>query len=142
MADGSDMVAEGVVSGPSGKPPQFVAAVIDERDDLEAAVGELVELGIARESLGILQGQRGADAIAGRHGEGIRSWLQRARESLSDEEEFIDRFEEAARQGHFVIGVPLPDRSTTIRDQVRTILSDHGAHSIVSSTRWTHSGDE
>jgi hypothetical protein len=132
---------EGVVRGPSRKPPLFIAGVIDEGDDLERAIEELTTAGIDRESIGVLQGERGADTIAGRHDHGMRGWFERTAELMSDEGEHLDRFQEAARAGRFVIGVPLPDRSDAMRETVWEILSRHGARSLISSSRWTHTGD-
>lgn len=142
MNGGPGAKPEGVASGPTSRPPNFVAGVIDDGADFEGAVEDLVAAGIARESLGILQGERGAEAIAGRYEGGLGSWLQRVGEFLSDEREYVDRYQEEARQGHFVVGVPLPDESDATRERIRAILSTHGAHSIVSSTPWTHTGDK
>ena len=140
MDDGPHVTPEGVVSGPSRRPPNFVAAVIDDGPEFERALEDLVAAGIPRESMGILQGERGAEAMAGLYES--RSWLQRVGDMLSEEREYVDRYKEAARQGHFVVGVPLPDGSEATRQRIESILSEHGAHSLVSSTRWTHSGDE
>ena len=140
--DESRTGTEGVVSGPSGKPPNFVAGVIDDAAAFEKAVQDLVDAGIDRDSIGVLQGERGAETIAGRHGGGVRSWLHRASEALSDEHEYLDRYEAEARQGHYVIGVPLPETAGPSREQVRAILTQHGGRLVVSSTPWTHGGSE
>jgi hypothetical protein len=134
-----DRTPEGVASGPTKRPPNFVAGVINDRARFEQAVEELVAEGITRESIGILQGARGADAIGGRH-EGT-SWLHRAAEFLSEERDYVARYEEEARQGHYVVGVPLPDASEATRKRIRAVLTAHGAHSIASSTPWTHTGE-
>ena len=140
--DGGTEQPEGIATGPSQRPPQFVAGVIDDADQVEGAIEELTALGVQRESIGVLQGERGADAIAGRHAYGLRSWFQRAAETLSDEAEYFDRFQEAARAGRYVVGIPLPDASEATQERVREILTKRGAHSLVFSSRWTHSGDE
>lgn len=142
MSQGPGGTPEGVANGPSKRPPYFVAGVIDDRTQFEKAVEELVAAGISGESIGILQGARGADAIAGRHESGVRSWLHRAGELLSDERDYVARYEEEARRGHFVLGVPLPDASEATRERIRAVLTEHGAHSIASSTPWTHTGDQ
>jgi hypothetical protein len=141
MTNGQDAMPPGVARGPSGKPPHFVTGVIDDPTSFETAVDELISAGIARDSIGVLQGERGAEVIAGRHGEGIRSWLRRTSESLSDEHEYLEAYEEEARKVHFVLGVPLPDAGEALRGSILQILTRHGAHSIVSSDRWTHSGE-
>jgi hypothetical protein len=133
--------SEGFASGPTGPPPNFVAGVIDDRTSFELAVEDLVRAGIPRETLGILQGERGADAISGRYGGGPASWFRHAADYLSDEHEYIDRYEEEARRGHFVVGVPLPDATDATRERIRSILTKRAAHHVVSSTPWIHTGD-
>lgn len=54
-------------------------------DPTAQALDELVQAGIPRESLGVLYGERGAAAIAGRQ----RRWLE---ELLSDEPTYVDRY--------------------------------------------------
>jgi hypothetical protein len=125
MNGGPHTKPDGVANGPSSRPPGFVAGAIDDGADFERAVEDLVAAGIARESLGILQGERGAEAIAGRYEGGVRSWLQRVGELLSDEREYVDRYQEDAREGHFVVGVPLPDESDATRERIRAIRSAH-----------------
>jgi hypothetical protein len=142
MGSGPGETPEGVVRGPSGKPPQFVAGVIDDGDEFERAIEELTTAGVERESIGVLQGERGAEAIAGRHEHhGLRGWFQHAAESMSDEDEYLNHFQEAARAGGFVIGVPVAQHGGATSERVLEILTRHGAHSLVSSSRWTHTGD-
>src|SRR5687768_18502936 len=69
--------SEGVASGPTTKPSNFVARVIDDRAELEPALEELLAAGVARESVAILQGERGADAISRRGARGLKTWLLR-----------------------------------------------------------------
>jgi hypothetical protein len=133
--------SEDIASGPTSPPPNFVAGVIDDRTDFELAVEDLVGAGVPRETLAIFHGERGAEAIAGRHGGGLMSWFRRAAGFLSDEHEYIDHYEEEARRGHFVVGVPLPDATDPTRERIRSILTKRAAHHVVSSTPWTHTGD-
>ena len=142
MEDLRTGTTEGVATGPSDRPTNFVAGVIGAADEFEHAVNEIIAAGVKRESIGVLQGQRGADAIAGRHAGGLRSWFQRTGEALSDETRYVDRYEEEARRGGYVIGVPLPDARDTTRERIRQILRTHGGRFIVSSTRYTHSIEE
>lgn len=123
----------GEASGPSGRPARFVAAVIYDEREFEAALDELVAAGIPRESLGVLHGERGAAAIANRR----HRWLN---EFLSDETRYVEHYAEEIRQGGRVVGVPLPNEA--LRDRVTEILRAHGARDLVSSGRWAYSIEE
>ena len=129
-----DTFGYGRASGPAGRPAHFVAGVIHDRSEFDRALDEIVALGIDRDSLGVLYGERGAAAIAHRP----RHWL---REFLSDESRYVERYEEEIREGGLVVGVPL-DKPESQRDRVREILRAHGAHYIVSSTPWTFAIDD
>ena len=131
----ADIGATGDASGPADRPANFVAAVIHDLDAYRDAVEDLVAQGFPRDSLGLLHGRRGAEAIAGRN----RRWWA---EALTDEVSYVDRFEEEIRAGGYVVGVPLVGSHEHARDQVRDILKRHGAGFVVSSTRWTHSIEE
>jgi hypothetical protein len=128
-------LSEGEASGPPGRPRNFVAAVLDDEREFRRALDQLTAAGIPREALGVLYGERGAEAIAGRE----RRWLE---ELLSDEPSYVDRYEQEIRAGGYVVGVPLPDGRDESRERVRSVLKARGARYIVSSTRWTHSIDE
>ena len=109
MDDGPSVTPEGVVSVPSRRPPNFVAAVIGDAPEFELALEDLVVAGIARESVAGPARRTREEAIAGRYES--RSWLQRVGDMLTDEREHVDLYKEAARQGHFVVGVMLPERA-------------------------------
>ena len=126
---------QGEASGPADRPRHFVAAVIHDEGEYLRAIDELTEAGIPRNSLGLLYGETGAAAIAGRQ----RRWLEAL---LSDETSYVDRYEEEIRAGGYVIGVPLADDSDASRDTVRSILKSHGARFVVTSGRWAHSEEE
>jgi hypothetical protein len=121
----------GEASGPAERPANFVAGVFHDRSQFHRALEELVTLGVRRESIGVLYGERGAEGIAHRP----RHWL---REMLSDEVTYVERYEQEIRQGGFVVGVPIDRHINGQRERVREILESHGAHYIVSSTPWTH----
>ena len=131
----ADIGPTGDVSGPAGRPANFVAAVIHDTDGYRKAIDDLVAQGFDRRSLGLLHGRRGAEAIAGRN----RRWWA---EAFSDEASYVDRFEKEIRAGGYVVGVPLTDSDARTRDRVRRILKGHGASFLVSSTRWTHHIEE
>ena len=125
------MPADGQALGPVQRPRNFVAAVIHDFDSFQKAVEGVVAIGIDRASLGMLYGNRGAQAIAGRE----RHWWSAL---LSDEATYVERYLEEIQSGGHVIGIPLPDADERTREAVRATLRAHGARYIVSSTRWTH----
>jgi len=119
---------------PDQRPTYFVAGVIDDRDAFDAALRELADAGFARSSLGVRYGQAGIDAFTSRP-------RHRFVELLSDESDYIDRYAEELRSGHYAIRVPLRAPVEAQRALVRRILGDHGAHHIVSGGRWTFATD-
>jgi hypothetical protein len=129
---------QGMATGPGRRPANFVAGVIDERGEFERAVEDVVAAGVARESIGVLQGEEGAEGIAHRYGGGFVGRLRRGAELFGDEAEFVQHYEREARAGHFVMGVPLPDATHATRERFHGILAAHGAHSVVSGGPWTH----
>jgi heme-degrading monooxygenase HmoA len=118
----------GRASGPSTRPRDFVAAVLDDKRQLDQAVEQIVALGIDEPSLGVLYGPAGAEAIAQRHRHGFG-------EMFGDEDSYVHRYQEEIARGGFVLGVPVV-RGPKQREQVRGTLRAHGAHFIVSRTRW------
>jgi hypothetical protein len=119
---------------PDRRPTYFVAGVIDDRDAFEAALRELADAGFARSSLGIRYGQAGIDAFTSRP-------RHRFAELLSDQSDYIDRYAEELRRGHHAVRVPLRAPLDAQRALARRILSDHGAHHMVSAGRWTFATD-
>ena len=124
--------AGGVATGQPQRPTNFVAAAIPDAASLGSAVAELVAAGIPRDTIAVLQGDRGASTIAETRRQ-TRSWLD-----FSDERRYVERYEDEAREGHYVVGVPLPDGGDAMRRTVRRILETNGGHAIVSSGRWTY----
>jgi hypothetical protein len=116
------------------RPSDFVAGVIDDRDQLDAAVRDLVEAGFDESTLGIRYGQAGIDAFTSRP----RHWFT---ELVSDQSDYIDRYAEELRRGHHALRVPLSGPVDAQRALARQILSSHGAHHIVSAGRWSFETD-
>ena len=125
----------GSASGPSKRPTNFVAAVLHDKAKFDQALDDLVELGIPRDSIGVLYGEAGARAIAHRP----RRWFH---DLLSDDDQYMARFEAEIKEGGFVVGVPLPTGRQAEREAVRDILWRHGAHAVVSRGRWTFAIDD
>src|ERR671918_1856751 len=121
---------------PGRSPDNFIVGVIHERPHVESAVNELHSLGFPEDSILVLHGKSGADAIRGRDQEpgftGVlrRSWI-RLSEFLSAQLDPVQRHIEAAAQGNYVILVPLPDTNLESRNQVHQVLKSHGGYDIV-----------
>ena len=98
----------------------------------EQARAELIDAGIPADAIAVLQGETGATVIADTR-RSAHSWLD-----LGDERRYVERVEDGAPQGHYVIGVPLPNGSDATRRFVKSILAAHGGHAIVSGSRWMH----
>ena len=126
------VVGSGIAVGQASRPTRFVAAALPDRAAYEKAIVELVQVGIAPDTIAVLQGSVGADAIA-RGRRRARSWLD-----LGDEQGYVGRFEDAAREGHYVVGVPLPSGSHALRASVTSILETNGGRRIISRSRWTY----
>jgi hypothetical protein len=112
------------------------AGVIDKRPQVESAVNELNSLGFAEDSILVLYGKSGADAIRGRDQEpGFTGYLRhcwiRLSEFLSNQLDNVQRHIEAAERGNYVIVVPLQDTDTESRDQVHQVLKSHGGYDII-----------
>jgi hypothetical protein len=121
-------------SGP--RPDIFMVGVIKEQPQVESVVNELSSLGFPEDSILVLHGKSGADAIRGRDQEpGFTGFLRqrwiRLSEFLSNQLDNVQRHIEAAEQGNYLIGVPLQDTDTESRDQVYQVLKSHGGYDIV-----------
>jgi hypothetical protein len=118
---------------PDHRPTDFVAGVIDDRSEFEAAVRDLVHAGFQESTIGIRHGQAGVDAFTSRP----RHWF----DALSDASDYMDRYTEELRRGAYAIRVPLGERVDENRTLARQILRQHGAHHIVSAGRWAFDTD-
>jgi hypothetical protein len=121
-------------SGP--RPDIFMVGVIKEQPQVESAVNELSSLGFPEDSILVLHGKSGADAIRDRDQEpGFTGFLRqrwiRLSEFLSNQLDNVQRHIEAVEQGNYLIGVPLQDTDTESRDQVYQVLKSHGGYDIV-----------
>jgi hypothetical protein len=120
----------------SRRPDNFIVGVIDEQPQVESAVNELNFLGFPEDSILVLHGKSGADAIRDRDQEPgftgfLRQTWMRVSEFLSNQLDHVKRHIEAAEQGNYVIVVPLPDTSTEHRNQVHQVLKSHSGYDIV-----------
>jgi hypothetical protein len=133
VADRANAGSESGEATPDRRPTNFVAGVIDDRDEFEAALRDLVDAGFEESTFGVRYGQAGIDAFASRP----RHWF----DLLSDQSDYMDRYTEELRRGGHAIRVPVAAPLDEQRALVRQILRSHGAHHIVSAGRWSFETD-
>src|SRR6266566_4900678 len=116
MTDLSTQDKERWVSG------DFIAAVIDERSELESVLNELDAEGVRRQEIRVFSGETGSEELGQIGGEGLLGWIRRTVEDHAGAaKEFTDRHKEEAASGHHVVVVPLDGEEQA--DDVRQILA-------------------
>lgn len=119
------------------RPEDFMVAVISDEQQSESLVNELRSTGFSEESIIVLHGKSGADAIRHR-GEGnnlIHRVWDRFDEFARAASDDIQRHIEAAERGNYVVIVVLPSSDVDTRDGIRQILKSHGGKDIVLAGR-------
>jgi hypothetical protein len=122
---------------PSRRPAHLIAGVIRERGATQLTVDELNAGGFSEDSIFVLSGKPGAEALRhrGEAGGFLRWAWGRFVEFAGAGDDFVRRHTEAAEYGDYVIGVELSSAKGRIRDGVRGILASHGARDIISVGR-------
>ena len=113
-------------------PTNHVIAVVDTADQLTSAARALTEGGFLDSEIEVTCGRAAADALDANTGRtGLAHLAIRLAERLgisNDEMAVKERYEEALRDGRFVVTVAAPtDERKNIAGQ---ILHDHGAHFV------------
>jgi hypothetical protein len=122
------------------RPDNFMAGVLNDQQQMELAVNELHSLGFAEESIVVLHGESGADALR-RRGEqpGVIGFFQgilaRFNEVAGNELENIQQHVEAAERGNYVVVVLLPNANVELSEKVRQSLKSYGGYDIVLGRR-------
>ena len=114
-------------------PENFIVAVVGDPQQSELLVDELRSMGFSEESIIVLHGKSGADAIRHR-GEGnnpIRRIWNRFDEFARDAMDDIQRHIDAAERGSYVFIVVLSDADSNTSDGLRQIIKSHGGSDIV-----------
>jgi len=107
-------------------PASYLYAVIDDPGAAEAALADLVAIGIPKDQMRTLVGASGKETIdptGERHNRAARLW--RAMERATPERGLIERYAKEAEQGHVCVGVRC---RTGDRDTVAGILRRRGGH--------------
>src|SRR4029450_13464421 len=120
---------EGAGTEPPGGPPaHMVACAIADAADVKDAVKQLNESGFSEESVSVLRGKEGADAIRHRGSGVLQSLLVRLNELAGATDDFVQRHMEAAEQGENIVLVQLPTGDSEATERVWSILASHNAH--------------
>ena len=118
---------------PHQRPHQLVAGVIRDYGETQQTVDELNTLGLSEDSIFVLHGERGAEALRHRgEAAGFLRWMWgRFVEFAGAGDDFVRRHIEAADEGKYVIGVELRSDESRKPDRVHHVLQSHGGHDIV-----------
>lgn len=113
-------------------PLHHVVAVLDSAQQTQDAVDALISGGFLETEIGIGTGSELADRVRETTGRsGFAAMAMRFNDALglpNEEAEAKSRYEQAMREGRYVVAVlaPTPER----KEQALTILSSHGAHNV------------
>jgi hypothetical protein len=134
----ADVTQATFLEGP--RPNNFMAGVLNNQQQMELAVNELHSLGFAEESIVVLHGESGADALRHRGEQpGVIGFFQgiwaRFNEVAGNELENIQQYIEAAERGNYVVVVLLPNADVELSEKVRQSLKSHGGYDIVLGRR-------
>jgi len=123
-------------------PTDHVLGVLDAEAQLTSAIQALRSGGFLESELQVATGQAAADRLDASAGRGGLAGLAiRIAESLgieNDEMSLKSRYEEAMRDGHFVLAVAAPTKER--KDLAAELLREHGAHTVASFGRFTITG--
>jgi hypothetical protein len=93
-------------------PENHLISVVDTRDQVESAVQSLESSGFLPAEISVASGQVAADALGATTGRGgLTNIVIRVARSLglqNEESETKDRYEQALRDGHYVVAVQAP----------------------------------
>ena len=120
-------------------PTDNLAAVIDARDETVAAVEALTADGFAAPDIHVFAGAEAAAALEASAGRtGLAGLAIRIAERLgieNDEMMVKQRFEQALRDGHYLVFVDAADEER--KERASAILHAHGAHHVGFLGRFT-----
>lgn len=126
-------------SQPIRYPVDHVIAVVDQPEQLRSALAALKSGGFLESELGVRSGEAMADALAATSGRtGWSDLAMRFSDWMgltNDEMEIRHRYEDALRDGHFVVSVAAATDER--RDVAARVLLDHGAHFVNFLGRYT-----
>ena len=139
QADGPD---SSTARQPIQYPTNTVLGVVDDREQLDRLVQALLDGGFMQSEVRVGAGSATADAVHASTGRsGLANLMVRLADKLGahDEEmEFKAHYEQAMRDGHFVVMVAAP--SDERKRRATELLTEHGAHAVSFHGRFTIEG--
>ncbi|HEU4630051.1 MAG TPA: hypothetical protein VFS08_09890 [Gemmatimonadaceae bacterium] len=124
---------------PVDYPENSVVGVVDDVDQVEAAVEALTSGGFLRSEIDVLHGQAAAERLehaTGRSGlTGLAMRLVKRIGMPDDETAVKDRYATALDHGRFVVVVHAPTDER--RERAELLLRDHGGHFVNFLGRFT-----
>ena len=120
---------EGASSEVPPRPPaHMVACAIADTADTQRAVTQLNQNGLAEDSVSVLHGKEGADALRNRGSGLLQSLLIRFNELAGATDDFVQRHIDAAARGEHIVLVELPSGDSDATERIWGILASHNAH--------------
>jgi hypothetical protein len=117
-------------------PKGRIAAVLNEDRNLEEALEHLPEANVNLENVNVLSGFEGMQLLDRKGARrGLRSRLLRIAQLTAYEGIALDNHEQALRNGHYIIYVPVKGEKQT--QSVTDILRRSGGHYLLQFHRWT-----
>ncbi len=115
---------------PARPPAHVVMGAIADEADAQRAVTQLNEHGLSEDSVTVLHGKEGADALRNRGSDAghLRSLLIRFAELASGVDDFVQRHIDAADRGEHIVLVELPSGDSEATERIWRILASHNAH--------------
>ena len=110
------------------RPVYNVVGLLTERSEIPAISGELESAGVDVAAVEILCGEQGA-RILDQHGRyhGVRGRIVRAFQRLGYDQESLEIYDEALRDGELVLHVPA---SPAGRSRITALLQRHHVHDV------------
>jgi hypothetical protein len=117
-------------------PKGRIAAVLNEDRNLEEALAHLPEADVNLADVNVLSGFEGMQLLDRKGARrGLRSRLLRIAQLTAYEGTALDNHEQALRNGHYIIYVPVKGEQQT--QSVVDILRRSGGHYLLQFHRWT-----
>ncbi|MEX0682605.1 MAG: hypothetical protein WD904_00940 [Dehalococcoidia bacterium] len=115
---------------PLPPPAHMVACAIADAADTQRAVTQLNENGLSEDSVTVLHGKEGADALRNRRSDAgrLHAFLVRFDELASGIDDLVHGHIDAADRGEHVILVALPNGDPDTAERIWHILASHNAH--------------
>jgi hypothetical protein len=117
-------------------PKGRIAAVLNDDRNLEEALAHLPEADVNLADVNVLSGFEGMQLLDRKGARrGLRSRLLRIAQLTAYEGTALDNHEQALRNGHYIIYVPVKGEQQT--QSVLDILRRAGGHYLLQFHRWT-----